>query len=294
MILADDGYGRDDARAAARLVGLAAMPEVGWVDAAEELAGAVPAVLIVEASGVEDGSLVRGLPAIATLATQATTAIVVTLDAAQIDLVSAFLLGDRVQLLCEPTLADRAAALVVARASGDGGRLRDPLGSSDAERLATLAGEVTRIGAALAELANRRHVEPSLADRTDTYSAPPPERATTHVTAAELRIAIRGRRLRDAAFGPGWFEDPAWDMLLDLFAAELEGTQVSVSSLCIAAAVAPTTALRWITKMTAAGLLLRRNDARDRRRAFMQLSDRARAGLLHYVAASKQAGAPIV
>ncbi|MGJ3628472.1 hypothetical protein AB5I41_18845 [Sphingomonas sp. MMS24-JH45] len=38
-------------------------------------------------------------------------------------------------------------------------------------------------------------------------------------------------------------------MLLDLFAAELERARVSVSSLCIAAAVAPTTALRWIGRM---------------------------------------------
>ena len=43
-------------------------------------------------------------------------------------------------------------------------------------------------------------------------------------------------------------------VLLDLFAAELEGNRVSVSSLCIAAGVAPTTALRWIARMTDMGL----------------------------------------
>jgi hypothetical protein len=39
------------------------------------------------------------------------------------------------------------------------------------------------------------------------------------------------------------FADPGWDILLDLYAARQEGKQVSVSSLCIAAAVPPTTAL---------------------------------------------------
>ena len=58
-------------------------------------------------------------------------------------------------------------------------------------------------------------------------------------------------------------------MLLDLYAAELEGAQVSVSSLCIAAAVAPTTALRWIGRMTEAGLFVRQPDPFDRRRAFL-------------------------
>ena len=68
------------------------------------------------------------------------------------------------------------------------------------------------------------------------------------------------------------FEDPAWDMLLDLYAAELEGKRVSVTSLCIAAGVAPTTALRWISKMTEMALLIRHPDLDDRRRAFMTLS----------------------
>ncbi len=272
------------------------MPEIGWADAARELVGAVPAVLIVEAVGIADAPLTRVLPMLATLAAEAACAIVLTLEAGQIDLVSAFLLDDRVQLLCDPTLADRAAALVVARAASEGGRLRDPAGGGgggEAERLAALAREIARIGATLAEIAVRRESAPAVADRTPDYMPPPPEPGLVPVTAADIRAAIRARRSRDVEFGPGWFEDPAWDILLDLFAAELEEAQVSVSSLCIAAAVAPITALRWITRMTAAGLLIRRNDARDRRRAFMHLSARARAGMVRHCAAARQAGAAI-
>ncbi|KAK0360107.1 hypothetical protein LTR94_028604, partial [Friedmanniomyces endolithicus] len=88
--------------------------------------------------------------------------------------------------------------------------------------------------------------------------------------------------------------DPAWDMLLDLFAAALEGTQVSVSSLCIAAAVAPTTALRWIGKLTAADLLHRHPDPQDRRRAFVSLSPAARDAMYRYVAALADAKLPLV
>ena len=94
--------------------------------------------------------------------------------------------------------------------------------------------------------------------------------------------------MRDQFFAPGLFEDPAWDMLLDLFAAELERTRVSVSSLCIAAAVAPTTALRWIAKMTETELFVRQPDPMDRRRAFMALSGHASQAMRRYMAAVRR------
>jgi len=112
--------------------------------------------------------------------------------------------------------------------------------------------------------------------------------ASQPVTAHEVREVIRARRLRTQFFRRGLFEDPAWDMLLDLFAAELECTQVSVSSLCIAASVAPTTALRWIAKLSAAGLFERHADPFDKRRAFIALSPGARACMQGYFAAMKQ------
>src|SRR3546814_4614981 len=64
-------------------------------------------------------------------------------------------------------------------------------------------------------------------------------------------------------------------MLLDLMAAHLSGQRVSVSSLCIAAAVPATTALRWIRALTAHGLFLRQADPSDGRRVFIALSDKA-------------------
>src|SRR3546814_5849017 len=63
---------------------------------------------------------------------------------------------------------------------------------------------------------------------------------TADVAAAEgarVRALIRARRMRDQFFRSELFADPAWDMLLDLMAARLEHKRVSVSSLCIAAAV---------------------------------------------------------
>jgi Winged helix DNA-binding domain len=100
-----------------------------------------------------------------------------------------------------------------------------------------------------------------------------------------VREIIKTRRLRERYFAAELFADPAWDILLDLKAAAHEGRKVSVSSLCIAAAVPPTTALRWITAMTESGMLVRRHDPDDARRVFIDLSEDTNAKLDDYFAA---------
>lgn len=96
--------------------------------------------------------------------------------------------------------------------------------------------------------------------------------------AAWIRRMIRARRLRTHFFSADLFADPAWDMLLDLMAARLEGKKVAVSSLCIAAAVPPTTALRWLGVLTEQGHVVRASDPDDGRRVHVELSqDTARA-----------------
>lgn len=97
-----------------------------------------------------------------------------------------------------------------------------------------------------------------------------------------VREIIKLRRIRDQLLGADLFADPGWDILLDLFAAQDEGREVSVSSLCIAAAVPPTTALRWIGNMTEAGYLVRRQDPHDARRVYIELSEAMSAKLKDY------------
>ena len=104
------------------------------------------------------------------------------------------------------------------------------------------------------------------------------------IGARALREIIKTRRLRDRFFDSELFADPAWDILLDLKAAAAEGQNVSVSSLCIAAAVPPTTALRWITAMTESGMLERQQDPDDARRVFIVLSAVTSAKLDDYFA----------
>lgn len=97
-----------------------------------------------------------------------------------------------------------------------------------------------------------------------------------------VRQMIAGRQARAQFFDAELFADPAWDMLLDLTAAHAEKAEVSVTSLCIAAGVPATTALRWLKQMVDCGIFERVADASDRRRAFIRLSDSSLDAMARY------------
>ena len=99
-----------------------------------------------------------------------------------------------------------------------------------------------------------------------------------------LRAIINIRGLRTRYFPSQIFADPAWDILLDLTRAKLDGQQVSVSSVCIAASVPMSTALRWVKQMTDAGLLLRWTDPKDRRRDLIALTETTAGHMRDYLA----------
>jgi len=100
-----------------------------------------------------------------------------------------------------------------------------------------------------------------------------PTSLRTAIPGPLVRAIQAARRRRDALFAPELFADPAWDMLLELYALHLEQRRVSVSSLCIAAYVPPTTALRWVAKLEEEGLASRTEDATDGRRTWIELSE---------------------
>lgn len=97
-----------------------------------------------------------------------------------------------------------------------------------------------------------------------------------------IRAMLRARRKRDAIFGGDLFADPAWDMLLELYAASLAQERIPTSELCKAAAVPATTALRWIEKLHALDWVARRPDSLDARRVFVELTPRATAAMEAY------------
>ncbi|MBS3961416.1 MAG: MarR family transcriptional regulator [Sandarakinorhabdus sp.] len=164
------------------------------------------------------------------------------------------LLGCPLHILQAPASAnDIAAAVADAVRSVGAGDATNPFSPED--RIAALKRDADRVAAAIAELAAGRSGE-----------GPRP------IDPARIRTHIKARRARNRFFAVDLFADPAWDMLLDLSAARMEGRRVSVSSLCIAAAVPTTTALRWIKTLIDRDLFVRESDPADARRAFIGMT----------------------
>lgn len=187
-----------------------------------------------------------------------------------------------VELVVDGTPADRAAALALAiwrRGHQGSGVAEDVSSEPSVARLRQLSDEVSRIAATLARLS----VAPGegVAERPDATT---PKGHAPSVSLDLIRQVIRARRLRARYFDEEYFADPAWDMLLDLLQAEIAQHRVPVSSLCIAAAVPATTALRWIKTMTGAGLFKRRADPHDARRVFVELAPIASDAMRRYFA----------
>ncbi|MBK3735629.1 response regulator [Azospirillum brasilense] len=142
-----------------------------------------------------------------------------------------------------------------------------------------------RHGLALIEAVKAlREGQPTPAVPAPTPAVPPSiPAAGENRRLAVLRTLQQSRVARDKYFPKGLFEDPCWDMLLDLMANHLRGRRISVSSLCMASGVAQTTALRRITELHDRGLVRRIADDKDGRRVFIELTEQGIAALSGYV-----------
>lgn len=93
----------------------------------------------------------------------------------------------------------------------------------------------------------------------------------------------RFRRLRETYLGPGLFGEPAWDILLYLFADTINGKELRVSSACIVAHCPPTTALRYIERLKKGGFIERRPSETDGRVYLLRLTPTAILGVGSYL-----------
>lgn len=267
--------------------------------------------VIVRCTGQEAG-LDLALARLDMMASASGTRLLALADLGGLDLVHATLRAPGSLILCEPDDEELVAGLAVLAA--DAGprpfRLHDIGRDPGDARLEQINDQLARLSRTIEALMQNRTAEPAGTITASpspvasmdilpqgaangyfhaparAYAAQPAGAATPAarrhdgpVSAPQVRAVLRARRLRDQLVASDLFADPAWDILLDLMAARLEGSQVSVSSLCIAAAVPPTTALRWIRQLTDRGLLVREADPDDGRRVFIALSD-AGAGVV--------------
>ena len=262
---------------------------------------------------VVDGAVLASLARIDLRAAHAGAMVIVSTSLAALDDVFACLDQSRPQILVDPGRAERLIALGQVLARLPGRRVRE-LSEEDRLVLLRLSEQVALIAESMEGL-RPQEVRRSPAGPPAQEGASPLFRFTATATATAattgagrqpaaaqagdqlvkpgvpalpdprlVRRIIRQRQMRARFFDAELFADPAWDMLLDLTAARAEKSRVSVTSLCIASGVPPTTALRWIGQMTEAGLLQRHEDETDRRRAFITLTEKAALGMVDYFA----------
>jgi DNA-binding MarR family transcriptional regulator len=81
------------------------------------------------------------------------------------------------------------------------------------------------------------------------------------------------RHRRNQLFPVGYFSDPAWDILLDLYDAKVNDRRISTTGLGLAGGVPQTTMLRYVDLLVKDGLAIRVKDPADGRRIFVELTD---------------------
>lgn len=197
------------------------------------------------------------------------------------------------QILVDPTRAELMVAIGRAMPGLSSSRLRE-LTEQDRSTLVRLAEQVEKIARELDRISSldengagklsdfKRDFHPASAQPL-SFSRPGGKEAPASLPDPKrVRRMIAARQARARFFDAELFSDPAWDMLLDLTAAHAEKARVSVTSLCIAANVPATTALRWLKQMVESGIFERVADANDRRRAFIELSESSRSAMARY------------
>lgn len=89
-------------------------------------------------------------------------------------------------------------------------------------------------------------VEPLLA-----RLAPPP----VDITEDHIQALLIGRRGREALFGTELFSDPAWDILLEVYAGQLGGRTIDPADLAKTTTIPLSVINRWLTALSSRGLV---------------------------------------
>ena len=110
---------------------------------------------------------------------------------------------------------------------------------------------------------------------TSADRPPGPRRPPVHEGDREREVLddLRAvRKIRARYFPSELFSDPCWEMLLDLYDAQLAAQQVTVTSLGAASGVPLTTAWRRMEALERNGLIERKADPADKRRILIRLT----------------------
>lgn len=131
--------------------------------------------------------------------------------------------------------------------------------------LTTIHKDLARLAEAIQSLALERATQVA-------HEPDPPQDYDDVMLALLARKILKENAARDSILSLEVFSDPTWHILLDLFASEAEGKQVSVSSACIGSGAPSTTALRYLKMLEGRAVIERVPDAYDARRLHVHLT----------------------
>jgi DNA-binding MarR family transcriptional regulator len=106
-------------------------------------------------------------------------------------------------------------------------------------------------------------------------------------TPAAVRAIIAARRLRREFLGAD-IGEAEWSLMLELYAAHLEGRSVHQTGLAVAAGLPQATALHATRRLIGAGVFASEPDPHDRRRLLIVLSKPAAGRIGAYLAAASR------
>jgi DNA-binding MarR family transcriptional regulator len=104
-----------------------------------------------------------------------------------------------------------------------------------------------------------------------------------HVFRERVRQIRFSRELRAKMFGRTIFGEPAWDILLALYAIDGDRRRVNTRELSELANLALTTALRWLDYLEEQELIGRKSNPFDQRMVYVEISQKGRAAMDDYL-----------
>jgi DNA-binding MarR family transcriptional regulator len=112
------------------------------------------------------------------------------------------------------------------------------------------------------------------------------------IDAGRVRAIIAARWLRREFLG---FDagEAEWSLMLEIYAARLEGRRIHQTRLGIAAGLPPTTALRATRRLIGDGVCAAQSDPGDKRLLLISLSETAAARIRAYLATALTIAPPI-
>jgi DNA-binding MarR family transcriptional regulator len=166
-----------------------------------------------------------------------------------------------------PRDARRREELMEEKTGETGGRRPAMRPIGPVRHMADVARELKRINRRLARLGVPEAPRPAAID------------------AQAVRALIEARRRRDTVFGVE-IGEVAWLLLLEAYAARLDGRRTVMTGLGLSLGISRSTAHRWVTWLIEQRLLARRADPRDDRIGLVALSDRAADSMQAYLKAT--------